>query len=128
MQDTIKITKLIHGVIAIIEYQYGMQLDTESFSFNRFMTHLRAFMVRHICGINDDSGSELDRSLLELMKVKYRMAYDTVLKIGTYLQKQAGWELQPDDQVYLTLHVWRVTHRQNSSEPDDEAEQLTTGK
>ncbi|WEV36899.1 PRD domain-containing protein [Lactobacillus sp. ESL0677] len=128
LQDTIKITKLIRGVIAIIEYQYGMQLDTESFNFNRFMTHLRAFMVRHICGINDESGSELDRSLLELMKAKYQTAYETVLKIGTYLQKQAGWQLQPDDQVYLTLHVWRVTHRQNSSNTDDETKQLTTDK
>ncbi|WEV70796.1 PRD domain-containing protein [Lactobacillus sp. ESL0785] len=120
LQDTIKITKLIHGVIAIIEYQYGMKLDTESFNFNRFMTHLRAFMVRHICGLSDeDSGSELDQSLLELMKAKYKKAYETVLKIGTYLHEQAGWDLQPDDQVYLTLHVWRVTHRQSGSRADN---------
>ena len=116
LQDTIKITKLIRGVIDIIQYQYGMQLDNESFNFNRFMTHLRAFMVRHMCGECDkDSGSELDNSLIELMKVKYRKAYDTVQKIDTYLYNQAGWQLQPDDQVYLTLHVWRVTHRQDDN-------------
>ncbi len=116
LQDTIKITKLIRGVIDIIQYQYGMQLDNESFNFNRFMTHLRAFMVRHMCGECDkDSGSELDNSLIELMKVKYQKAYDTVQKIDTYLYNQAGWQLQPDDQVYLTLHVWRVTHRQNDT-------------
>ena len=117
LQDTIKITKLIRGVVDIIQYQYGMQLDTESFNFNRFMTHLRAFMVRHICGeCEKDSGEELDNSLIELMKVKYQKAYDTVQKIGTYLYNQAGWKLQPDDQVYLTLHVWRVTHRQNDAQ------------
>lgn len=116
LQDTIKITKLISGVVAIIEYQYGMQLDTDSFNFNRFMTHLRSFMVRHLYKIDDeDTGSELDSSFLELMKVKYKKAYETVLKIGTYLSKQIGWELKPDDQVYLTLHVWRVTHRQSES-------------
>lgn len=116
LQDTVKITKLISGVVEIIEYQYGMQLDTESFNFNRFMTHLRSFMVRHLYQINDeDNGSELDQSLLELMKVKYKKSYETVLKIGTYLLKQAGWKLQPDDEVYLTLHVWRVTHRQGDS-------------
>ncbi|MDF7638028.1 PRD domain-containing protein [Lactobacillus sp. ESL0791] len=115
LQDTIKITKLIRGVIAIIEYQYGLQLDTESFNFNRFMTHLRAFMVRHIIGQEDEKGSELDSALLELMKSKYAKAYDTVLKIGTYLHEQAGWQLQPDDEVYLTLHVWRVTHRQSDN-------------
>ena len=117
LQDTIKITKLIRGVVDIIQYQYGMQLDTESFNFNRFMTHLRAFMVRQTCGeCEKDSGEELDNSLIELMKVKYQKAYDTVQKIGTYLYKQAGWQMQPDDQVYLTLHVWRVTHRQNDAQ------------
>ena len=120
IQDTIKITKLIRGVVEIIEYQYGMQLDTESFNFSRFMTHLRSFMVRHLYPIDDEGdGSELDISLLELMKVKYQKAYETVLKIGTYLSKQAGWKLQPDDEVYLTLHVWRVTHRQKSDHTDD---------
>ncbi|BDR61139.1 BglG family transcription antiterminator [Lactobacillus xylocopicola] len=113
IQDTIKITKLIQGVINIIEYQYGLQLDTESFNFNRFMTHLRSFMVRHLYDTGADSaGSELDESLLELMRVKYQKAYKTALKIGAYLSKQAGWDLQPDDEVYLTLHIWRVTHRQ----------------
>jgi beta-glucoside operon transcriptional antiterminator len=120
LQDTVKITKLISGVVEIIEYQYGMQLDTESFNFNRFMTHLRSFMVRHLYQINDeDNGSELDQSLLELMKVKYKKSYETVLKIGTYLLKQADWKLQPDDEVYLTLHVWRVTHRQGDSKAKD---------
>lgn len=81
------------------------------------MTHLRAFMVRHMCGeCEKDSGEELDNSLIELMKVKYQKAYDTVQKIGTYLYKQTGWKMQPDDQVYLTLHVWRVTHRQNDAQ------------
>ncbi|RMC47315.1 PRD domain-containing protein [Lactobacillus sp. ESL0228] len=117
LQDTVKITKLIRGVVEIIEYQYGMQLDTESFNFSRFMTHLRLFMVRHLYPIGDeDTGSELDHSLLELMKVKYNKAYETVLKIGTYLSNQAGWKLQPDDEVYLTLHVWRVTHRQSNKQ------------
>ncbi|WEV39707.1 PRD domain-containing protein [Lactobacillus sp. ESL0684] len=115
LQDTIKITKLVRGVVAIIEYQYGIQLDTESFNFSRFMTHLRSFMVRHITSSDDDigSGQELDSALLKLMQDKYPKAYATVLKIGTYLHKQAGWDLQPDDEVYLTLHVWRVTHRQS---------------
>lgn len=126
LQDTIKITKLIRGVVTIIEYQYGFQLDTESFNFNRFMTHLRAFMVRHICGpADEDSGSELDKSLLELMKAKYKKAYATVLKIDTYLSKQAGWKLQPDDEVYLTLHVWRVTHRQSGAK-DNKSQEAST--
>ncbi len=60
------------------------------------------------------TGSELDQSLLQLMIAKYPQAYATVERIDTFLQSKAGWRLEPDDKVYLTLHIWRVTHRQKS--------------
>ena len=113
LQETIKITKLIGGIIDIVQYQYQMRLDPESFNYNRFIAHLRALMVQRVSRSNG-TGSELDQSLLQLMQVKYAHAYATVERIDTFLQSKAGWRLEPDDKVYLTLHIWRVTHRQKS--------------
>lgn len=39
-------------------------------------------------------------------------AAETVERINTFLTNKNGWQLNPDDKVYLILHVWRVTHRQ----------------
>lgn len=72
-------------------------------------------MIRHISQ-SDDQGNELDPALLKLMQMKYSKAYETVEKIGNYIQQKTGWILQPDDKVYLTLHVWRVTHRQEKQQ------------
>lgn len=113
LQETIKITKLISGIIDIVQYQYQMHLDPESFNYNRFIAHLRALIVQRVSRSNG-TGSELDQSLLQLMQVKYAHAYATVERIDTFLQSKAGWRLEPDDKVYLTLHIWRVTHRQKS--------------
>ncbi|WP_181186538.1 PRD domain-containing protein [Lactiplantibacillus pentosus] len=113
LQETIKITKLISGIIDIVQYQYQMHLDPESFNYNRFIAHLRALMVQRVSRSNG-TGSELDQSLLQLMQVKYAHAYATVERIDIFLQSKAGWRLEPDDKVYLTLHIWRVTHRQKS--------------
>ncbi|WP_047998550.1 PRD domain-containing protein [Lactiplantibacillus herbarum] len=113
LQETIKITKLISGIVDIIQYQFQMQLDPESFNYNRFVAHLRALMVQRVSH-TDVAGSDLDDSLLQLMMVKYPQAYATVERIDAFLQSKAGWKLQPDDQVYLTLHIWRVTHRQKN--------------
>lgn len=83
-----------------------MHLDPESFNYNRFIAHLRALMVQRVSRSNG-TGSELDQSLLQLMQVKYAHAYATVERIDTFLQSKAGWRLEPDDKVYLTLHIWR---------------------
>lgn len=111
LQETIKITKLISGIIDIVQYQFQMNLDPESFNYNRFVAHLRALMVQRVSRTSG-TGSELDQSLLQLMIAKYPQAYATVERIDTFLQSKAGWRLKPDDKVYLTLHIWRVTHRQ----------------
>lgn len=113
LQETIKITKLISGILDIVQYQFHVALDPESFNYNRFITHLRALMVQRACHV-DTTGSELDDSLLTLMRAKYPLAYDTVERIDTFLQSKADWRLTPDDKVYLILHVWRVTHRQKN--------------
>lgn len=113
LHDTIKITKLIEQVIEIVQYEYGFSLDSDSFYFNRFVTHLRSFMIQHM-KMTERTNNELDPAILKLMIAKYPHAYKTVERIGEFLQKQTGWTLQPDEKVYLTLHVWRVTHHQIS--------------
>lgn len=111
VQETIQITQIIAGITNIIQYQFVIELDVDSFNFNRFITHLRALMIQHISD-SHQRGDELDPSLLKLMQAKYPKAYETVKKISTYLQSKVGWRLQPDEKVYLTLHIWRVTHHQ----------------
>lgn len=45
--------------------------------------------------------------LLKQIKVKYKKAYECMLKIQTYLNK----DLSDEEQLYLTIHIQRVTHR-----------------
>lgn len=111
IQETIQITDLIKGIINIIQFDYHMTLDTDSFNYSRFITHLRALFVRLLRNQPTDT-AELDSSLLAFMKIKYHHAYETEERIATFLQAKMGWILKPDDRFYLVLHIWRVTSRQ----------------
>lgn len=71
VQETVEITELISGIIDIIQYQYQMTLDTESFNYSRFITHLRVLLVRLLRNKHHKSG-KLDGSLLGFMKIKYK--------------------------------------------------------
>lgn len=113
-QETVEITNLITDIVQIIQFAYSIQLDTESFNYSRFITHLRALLVRLIRGQKMDN-EELDPSLLGFMSIKYHHAYETAERIATYLHLKMGWELSPDDKFYLVLHIWRVTSRQEKN-------------
>ncbi|MBP2058646.1 beta-glucoside operon transcriptional antiterminator [Lactobacillus colini] len=114
VQETVQITNLINGIISIIQYEYKIELDTDSFNYSRFITHLRALLVRLLRNQPTDT-AELDSSLLSFMKIKYHHAYETVERIDKFLNSKMDWELKPDDKFYLVLHIWRVTSRQEES-------------
>lgn len=111
IQDTIKISRLIRGLVDILQYQYQIQLDHDSFNFTRFIGHLRAFMIRQLTQ-TELTNSELDESLIELVKLKYPEAAMTVDRFAVFLKKQMNWDISEDEWFFLILHVWRVTHHQ----------------
>lgn len=113
VQETVEIAELISGIIDIVQYQYQMSIDKESFNYSRFITHLRVLLVRLLRNKHQSKG-DLDDSLLAFMKIKYNQAYDTADRIATYLHGKKGWILNSDDKFYLVLHIWRVTNRQEN--------------
>ena len=71
VQETMQITNLISGIISIIQFQYNLTLDTSSFNYSRFITHLRILLVR-LLRKETNQNPKLEPSLLSFMKVKYR--------------------------------------------------------
>jgi beta-glucoside operon transcriptional antiterminator len=104
VQDVAKQTKMIQDILNIVKYTYNIPLDEKSLNYERFITHLRFFFQR--LSKNQEVEAE-DDFLLKQVKVKYRNAYDCMLKIQAYLEK----ELSDEEKLYLTIHIQRVTQR-----------------
>ncbi|GJM77308.1 transcription antiterminator BglG [Paenibacillus macerans] len=103
--DVARHTQKIHDILNIIKYSYNIELDEQSVSYERFITHLRYFFQR----LNKREKVEtLDHFLLKQVKAKYKQAYACVLKIEKYL----GLPLSDDEKLYLTIHTHRVTLRE----------------
>lgn len=114
LQETVQITQIMTEIIKIVAYEYQIELDKYSFNYSRFVSHLRTLLVR-LLKKQHQSTEELDPALLKLMQVKYAKAYQTAERIAILLQAKMDWQLNPDDLVYLTLHIFRVTARQQNS-------------
>lgn len=105
MENIVEYTKKIHDILSIVTYTYGIALDENSISYERFVTHLRFFFHR----LNKkEMVEDEDDFLLKKIRTKYKKAYNCMLKIEQYLET----ELTDEEKLYLTIHIQRVTQRQ----------------
>jgi beta-glucoside operon transcriptional antiterminator len=104
IEDIARQTKMVQDVLNIVKYTYNITLDEKSINYERFVTHLRFFFQR--LNKNVEAKAEEDY-LLKQIKGKYKEAYACMLKVEKYLEK----ELSDEEQLYLTIHIQRVTQK-----------------
>ncbi|MCF1613618.1 PRD domain-containing protein [Tetragenococcus koreensis] len=106
-----QLATLINRAIEIIEYHYQMTLDQNSVNYIRFNTHLRYFILRQLN--QEKEAKTVDEQLIEVVKSNYRKAFQAAEKVGKMIEAKQGAEVNNDELFYLTLHINRVTERQN---------------
>ncbi|MDS0526025.1 PRD domain-containing protein [Clostridium sp. SHJSY1] len=106
MNETMNITKMIQSILNIVKFHYKLELDEYSLHYERFITHLKFFSQRIF------SGSEIsdeDKSLCEIIRTKYKDAYECTEKIRKYIKSEFQTELTDEEMMYLAVHINRVT-------------------
>lgn len=101
-----KITKTVERVL-------GMQVDTSSFAYARFATHIRYLLDRVAKGEPIDSDNA---GLYEVMVEQYPQAVACANKINQEIGEAYGSSLTHEELVYLILHINRIA---GSQSPDD---------
>jgi len=104
--DINDMSKLMQEIINIIKITFRMEFNEESIYYYRFVTHLKFFAQRVIdkqfyVSENDD--------MFNLFKEKYIESYECVVKIDNYLNKNYQYNLNSDEQLYLLLHIEKIT-------------------
>ena len=109
VEDVAHQTEKIQDILNLVKYTYNITLDEDSINYERFVTHLRFFFQRinkkkEIDEIEKTEKVE-DDFLFAQIKKKYKRAYECMRKVAKYLEE----ELSDDEQLYLTIHIQRVT-------------------
>lgn len=111
MSEMYDITRLIEGVIQVVEYYYRDlgTFDRESLTFHRFVVHLRYFAQRLFQGkMMTDSGSESDAAFRALIARNCKQHYKCAQCVADYIQNTWHQTLSQEELVYLTIHLKRV--------------------
>lgn len=113
MNDSIRMTELIHKIVNVVRYQYGMNFDEESVHFVRFITHLKFFAKRLF---TDEMLDSDDREFQELIRSQYQKGYECAEKIAKFIWEDYQIAVPEEELVYLTVYIRRITMKENAVE------------
>lgn len=116
LATAVQVTELVNNVLNIVKYHFKMELDETSINYERFLTHLRFFAIRFIR--KERMADSEDNFLYEQLKRKYPESFQCSQKIKIYLVKSYNWSISKDEEMYLTLHIQRVTKRHLQDQAD----------
>lgn len=112
MSEVYDITRLIEGVVEVVEYFYrdvGV-FDRESLAFNRFVVHLRNFAQRLFQGkLMEDSTDESDAAFRALIARNCKQHYKCAQCVAEYIKNTWHQTLSQEELIYLTIHLKRVS-------------------
>ena len=91
-------TQIVVGISDIVRLHFGYDLEEDSFSYNRFMTHLQYLAQRIVSGV---SGGKNDAFLYEQVKINYPESFICTQKIAAYIKTSYVFELSLDEQVFF---------------------------
>ena len=100
-----QMTQIVVGISDIVRLHFGSDLGEDSFSYNRFITHLQYLAQRIVSGV---SGGKNDAFLYEQVKLNYPESFVCTQKIATNIETSYAFDLSLDEQVYLTIHIQRL--------------------
>ena len=108
-----ELTKLIEEVITIVKYSLQLSLNESDIYYQRFMTHLRFFAERVLLKSSElqEKTGQVDDALYEMIAAKYPEAYQTTQKITGFLMQTRCYDVSPDEQMYLTIHLARIIEK-----------------
>lgn len=107
MSDMMHITKLIQGVLGIIEDYYKLKLDSESLYYDRLITHLK-FLGQRL--FNNKIAQNEDVVFYEMIRTQYPKDYQCVSLIRQYIFEHYQKEIGEEEMVFLTVHIRRIAN------------------
>lgn len=101
-----EVTELIQNICDIVRRHFSIEFDSTSMAYYRFITHVKFFAQRLMLGSYYE---EDDSELLDAIRTKHPDAYACTQEITELIQRTRGYRLGSEEELYLTVHIARVT-------------------
>ncbi|MET4538472.1 beta-glucoside operon transcriptional antiterminator [Arthrobacter bambusae] len=106
MPTAFKLAKVLHDSLQIVRDAFDVDLDPTSVSVARFATHLRYLITRLQAASQHEDASEF---LWNAAKTAHPDEHSCAVHVGNVLSQATGLPIRREEELYLTLHVLRLT-------------------
>lgn len=103
--NALKSAKMIGSIVNLVRYSLGMNIDTESIHYSRFITHVKFFVERFF---SDELMTQEDNMLYNQIATLYPQAMNGALKVRDYIEKVYGKSMANEEVAYLAVHINRL--------------------
>ncbi|MFQ9668170.1 PRD domain-containing protein [Thomasclavelia spiroformis] len=109
--NAMKIVTLTKEVLNLIKKTMKVELEEDSIGYTRISTHLK-FLAERI--FRDDASSVVDTTsdIREMLKEDARLAL-CINRIVRLIKERYNYDLSPDEQTYLCIHIKKNTNTNN---------------
>lgn len=111
--EVFELTEMTNAIVKIVTYHFQCELDEDSCYFNRFITHVRYYLMRQM---RREDAPQSDPFLVETVNNSYPDVYRCVSKITKYLYDKHGWTSSEAEKMYLILHIAVLVNKRNTTE------------
>ena len=113
IEETRKLMQFVSDIILMVQKYYKIEIDMESLSYYRFVTHLK-FLYKRIC---DGTVYQDDDTLYQTISLAYPETLGCVDKIVNVLLLKYQREVSTEEQAYLIVYIEKLLRdcRRNQS-------------
>lgn len=97
---------ILEEITSIVEQEAHISIDRDSFNYARYATHVRYLLERLKDGRGIDS---VNADAYEELRKEYPDTARCVDKVVDWLERERGLSVSDEEQLYLLLHVNRVS-------------------
>lgn len=102
-----KAMNLIREVSNVVKYELLLDIDEQSFQYQRFLTHLKFFSQR-LLSPDPIQVESVDKNILNYVKTSYQDSFKCAEKISVFIQNKYHKSVPDTEIVYLTIHIHKI--------------------
>lgn len=101
-QNAFEHTELTNNILKIVRYSMNIEFDENSSYFQRFVTHIRYYLIRQSQQVNEQV---TNTSMIGLAFSSYPKEKEAAEYIKEYLYNQKKWKVNDMELMYLIMHI-----------------------
>ncbi len=103
MNETLTSIQIVDDLVNIIRRMMNIELKVNSYTYTRFITHLKYFSLRILN--NQKIDSPYDKKLAQFVQENYKLPYSCAIAIKRYIMSKYNYTIANDEVIYLTIHL-----------------------